>query len=193
MENKKVTKQDLQIVKAKIDIDVLLIDGKKINLTPLAHSSIENHITHADCKTCGAEFEKRYTYEHTCSDCIHKKNVDKYYNMPLVEWDGESCLFDYESDDKYLFNTDDILDYCEENEINPKDLMLVVCTTSNFSTLNFDNWQDEVHEDWEPSAEFEQKLKEFNDFLSKEPTRTWFPTDQRVDISELLLKEINNG
>lgn len=193
MESKKITKKKLQLTKAKIEIDCVIIDNKPINLTPVPHGNIDNYITHLDCKSCGLEFKKRYSHYSTCPDCQHKSNIDKYYTMPLVEWDGKACLFEYLSDDKYFFDTDSIVEYCEDNEINPRDLMLVVCSTSNFSTIGFDNWEEEVHEDWEPSAEFEQKLKEFNDFLSNEPSRTWFPTDKRVDISELLEKEVQNG
>lgn len=193
METKKITKKDLEVIKAKIEIDCILIENKPINLTHVAYSNINNYITHVDCDACGIEFKKRYTYESTCASCQHKKNIDKYYNMPLVEWDGEVLLFDYLNDDKFFSDTEEILDYCEENEIEPKDLMLVICATSNFSTIDcYDQWQDEVHEDWEPSAEFEQKLKEFNDFLTKESTKTWFPTDKRVDVSELLTKKIKN-
>jgi len=193
MESKKITKNDLQVIKAKIEVDCVMIDNKPINLTPVPHTTIDNYITHTDCKSCGNEFKKRYTYDHTCSNCLHKNNIDKYYTFPLVEWDGKACLFDYLSDDKYFFDTESIVEYCEDNEINPRDLMLVVCSTSNFSAIDFDNWAEEVHEDWEPSAEFEKKLQEFNDFLSKESTQTWFPTDKRVDISELLIKEASNG
>lgn len=186
MESKKITKKDLEVIKAKIEVDCIIIDNKPINLSPVAHSRIENYITHVDCDMCGLEFKKRYDYESVCASCKHKEKIDKYNAMPLVEWDGESYLFDYLSDDKYFSDADEILDYCEDNEIEPKDLMLVECTSTNFSQLDFDIWADDVHEDWEPSTEFQEKLKEFNDFLSKKSTNTWFPSKKRVDITELL-------
>lgn len=67
----------------------------------------------------------------------------------------------------------------------PSGLLAVTCTTSNFSQIDFNHWCDEVHEDWEPSAEFEKKLKEFNEFLANEPTKTWWPSNKRVNLSFL--------
>lgn len=182
MENRKFTRKDLPIQKGKIEIDFIEVDGRKINLTIVPHQSIEQFITHDNCMDCGAEFEKRFTYNKRCESCTLKEEYKKYQSLELVEWNGEDalCIF---NDDTYFFDEDDILIYCEDRDIKPSELMLVVCKTSNFSTIDFDQWCDEVHEDWEPSSDFQKKLKEFNDFLEKESTNTWFPTNKRVTIS----------
>jgi len=180
----KVTAKDLPIQKGKVDIEYIEVDGKKINLTPMPHRAIENYLTHTDCQECGSEFKKQYTYEKICMSCQWKKESVKYNSLQLVEWDVETplCLFD---DDKYFFHVDEILDYCYENEMLPSGLKPVTCTTSNFSPIDFDHWCDEVHEDWEPSAEFKKRLKEFNEFLVNESTSTWFASNKRVDLSFL--------
>lgn len=184
MEKKKVTRKDLPIQKGKIEIDFIVVDGKKINLTIIPHQSIEQFVTHDNCIGCGIEFEKIFTYAKRCESCSWKEKVKKYKSLELVKWDYEKplCIYD---DDTYFFDADDIMIYCEDNEIKPSDLMLVICNTSNFSTIDFEHWCDEVHEDWEPSAEFTKKLKEFNEFLQKESTNTWWATNKRVDVSEL--------
>ncbi len=189
MQKKKVTRKDLPIQKGKIEIEFIEVDGKKINLTIVPHQSIEQYITHDDCMDCGIEFKKHFTYAKRCESCAWKEKCKKYQALELVEWDFEAplCIFD---DDTYFFDADDILIYCDDHDIKPSELMLVVCGTSNFSTIDNDHWCDELHEDWEPSAAFEKKLKEFNEFLEKESTNTYWPTNKRVDLSALGLDEM---
>lgn len=184
MEKKKVTRKDLEILKAKTDVECIIIDNKVINLTIVPHQSIENYITHDNCSECGIEFEKHFTYAKLCGQCSWQAKCKKYEALELVEWDNKTplCIFD---DDTYFFDEEGILTYCEDNDIKPSRLMLVLSKTTNFSTIDFDQWCDEVHEDWEPSSEFFQKLKEFNEFLQNESTNTWWATNKRVDISYL--------
>lgn len=187
METTKRTRKDIEIKKGKLNVEYIEIDGKKMNLTPSNHTTIENHITHDDCQDCGEEFEKRFTYDKTCQKCQSKQEKIKYEKLILVDWDGKSALFDFETDDKYFFDISEVAEYCEENEIDPKDLKLVTCTKSSFSPINLDFLTEEVvHEYWEPSKEFEEKLKEFNQWLVSQDTCTWFPSNLRIDISKLL-------
>ncbi|MFD1770836.1 hypothetical protein [Sphingobacterium suaedae] len=181
MDKKKIHRKDLAILKAKIEVDCIMVDNKPINLTPVLHASIQNYCTHDDCKECGIEFEKKYTHDLYCDACLHKRRVDRYKALELVEWDGETPLVIF-GDDQYFFNEDDIISYCEDNECQPNDLMLVVCRTSNLSQIDWDHWMDEVHEDWEPSAELTRRLIEFNEFLSNEPSNTWFEGKKRVTL-----------
>lgn len=189
MEKKKITRKDLPVLKGKIEIEFIEINGKKINLTPSPHSAIENYITHENCIDCGNEFEKRFTYEKSCKDCQNKKESDKYFKLELIEWDGETPLFDYESDNEYFFSLDEVSDYCDENDLKPTDLMLVTCVKTSFPAVDLETITDSgeiVHEDWEPSKEFEDKLKEFNAWLTNQNTNTWLPGNKRVSISEHL-------
>lgn len=181
MAKHKIHRKDLAILKAKIEVDCIMVDNKPVNLTPVPHAHIEKYCTHDDCKVCGSEFEKEYEYDTLCSKCVHQKKVDRYQALELVEWDGETALVLFE-DDLYFFNEDDIISYCEDREIRPSELMLVVCTTSNLSEIDWDHWMDEVHENWEPSSELERRLKEFNEFLANEPSNTWFEGKKRVTL-----------
>lgn len=184
IETKKITEKDLEIVDATIKIKAVIIDGKTINLTPMNCSHIENHITHKICD-CGEEFEKKYTYQKLCANCESKRNSEKYNNLKLVEWDETTPLSLYE-DDKYFFDEESIVEYCDENEVELADLKLVLCSKTSFSPVELDYiCQDGevVHEDWEPSKEFEDKLKEFNNWLVKTDTNTWIPTNFRVNLN----------
>ncbi|WBV60259.1 hypothetical protein PFY12_14620 [Chryseobacterium camelliae] len=184
MEKQKRTREDLVIQEGKITVNFIEVDGKKIVLIPVPHSDIRNHLTHENCENCKKEFEKKFTYERFCHDCQNKKDEENFLHMKLVEWDKETPLYLYDSTDKYFFDYDDILDYCKEEEIELNDLKLVLCSRSYFSPIDLEYITEEVtHEDWEPSEEFNNKLKDFNDWLVKQNTNTWFPTDQRVDLS----------
>lgn len=186
MEKKKVTRNDLKIIDATIKVKAVEIDGKLINLTPQNHGIIENYITHDNC-SCGEEFEKRFTYQKLCSNCENKKNDNSYQSLDLIEWDGYEPLFLFDTDDKYFFNLDDLLDYCSDEELEPSDLRLLNCVKSNFSPIELESICEEVtHEDWEPSKEFEDKLKEFNNWLTNQSTDTWFPGNKRVNISKFI-------
>ena len=186
MENKKVTRKDLTVVKGKIEVDTLIIDNKKINLTPVPHGNIECYITHTDCEDCGKEFEKKYTYDRFCIDCTNQKQQDRYQKLELIQWNGEDALNIY-NDDKYFFNTDEILDYCKENKIETKELNLVTCYQTSFSPIDWETIeQDQTHEDWEPSEEFKTKVNEFNKWLTLQSTNTWMPSNKRINISEYL-------
>lgn len=184
MERKKVTRKDLPVQKGKIDIDFIEVDGRKINLTIVPHQSIDHFITHDNCIDCGIEFEKHFTYAKRCESCAWKEECKKYQALELVEWNGEDalCIF---NDDTYFFSEDDIISYCEDHDIEPSGLMLVLCHKTNFSTIDWEHWCDEVHENWEPSPEFSKRLEEFNEFLQNESTNTWWATNKRVDVSNL--------
>lgn len=186
MEKKKITRKDLTVVKGSIKVDTLLFEGKKINLTPVPHGNIELYITHVDCEQCGTEFEKQYTYDRFCIDCANKIREDKYLKLDLVEWNGKDVLNIY-NDDKYFFDTDEIEEYCEENDIESKDLRLVTCYKTSFSPIDWETIEKEqTHEDWEPSDEFVFKVDEFNKWLTSQSTNTWMPTNKRIDITKYL-------
>lgn len=186
MEKKKVTLKDIIIQKGTIQSDVTVIDGKIINLKPIPHQNIEQYITHRDCDDCGIEFEKHYTYQRYCDNCQSKINKEKYFKLDLVEWNGEDALNLY-NEETYFFNEEDILEFCKENEIDLKDLHLVLCYRTYFYPIDWETIeQDSTHEDWEPSDEFKAKVKEFNEFLVKQSTNTWMPSNKRVDIIKYL-------
>lgn len=99
--------------------------------------------THQLCD-CGAEMERGYTI---CQSCSSKKQMAKYETMPFKEWDGKAplTLFD---DDKHFWDEDSLLDYCEMNEVLPKDLQLVICEPNYASEIEPDDFYcDDLPED----------------------------------------------
>lgn len=186
--NKKITVADLPIQKGKIDIEFIEVEGKKVNLTPINYGNIENYITHKNCDNCGNEFEKQYTYEKLCRECQLKISNEKYFKLDFVEWDGQNAVCLY-NEDQYFFNEEEILEFCDENEINLEDLQLVLCYRTSFSPIDLQNITEELtYEDWEPSDDFMEKFNEFNKWLTAQSTETWMPSNKRIDIIEYFKK-----
>lgn len=115
-----------------------------------------------------------------CSSLIEIEGFQKYLPMALIQIDTEEndiITGRFENDGKQL------LDDHSDNILHAYDYLrsrgyALPCMGLSVEEL--------VNRGW-------IKLKEFNDFLSKESSQTWFPTDKRVDISELLIKEVNNA
>lgn len=182
---KKTTRADLPILKGEIDVEYIEVDGKKLVVSPFGlYTDIHNHITHDNCVDCGKEFEKRFAYDKQCVDCGIAKETEIFLSLELVEWTGEP-LYLFGSTDQYFFSEEDIDDYCDGEDLVKSELRLVICRGTTFAELDFD-WitsdGELVHEDWEPSKEIEDKLREFNDFITAQSTNTYFPTDKRVQL-----------
>jgi len=173
----KINYKDVNIIKGKDAKDYFKVDGGLWNLSE--HYVRLGACTHINCQKCNKEVEKHFSM--ICSERRDTQTIEKYKDLELVEWDGETPLVTYD-EEKYFFSEEDIESYCEENDLDPNQLMLVLCEKSKFTRIDFDFWEDDTHEDWEPSKEFEDKLKEFNRFLMDQSTETWFPSKKRVAI-----------
>lgn len=138
--------------------------------------------THADCGDCGIEFEKDYTYQKLCFSCRGKKEGERFQKLPLVEWDGTTPLMIW-NDDRYFFDEDDIEQYCEDNETTKDQLRLELCQQTSFGEINIgEQFQDDLHEDWEPDGELAELEGKLNDYLKKASTNTWVGSGKRVQL-----------
>lgn len=142
--------------------------------------------THSDCQMCGNEFEKDYTYQRFCTECGSKKDAEKYYELGLVEWDGKSMLCVW-GDDTFFSDLDDALIYCEDNEIDPANLKLVICEETSFGNINIaECLQDYLHENWEPDSELTRIQNELDLYLRKASTNTWTAGNKRIDLTSYI-------
>lgn len=74
---------------------------------------------------------KTYTY---CLECRERRNHERYLKLKEIEWDGETPLVLF-GGDEYFFSSEDIESYCDETDIDEKDLDLVICKPP---TVSFD-------------------------------------------------------
>ena len=78
--------------------------------------------THKRCE-CGMIMKKGYSI---CESCRHKKELEKYRNMPFKEWNGADFLYS-EAADKFFYDSEEIFDYCEEEDVPPESLRFIIC------------------------------------------------------------------
>lgn len=99
--------------------------------------------THRLCK-CGAEVERAYTI---CQACRDRQRTQSYWKLPFREWDGSIPLTLWD-DDRFFFGEDDLLDWCENHDVEPSDLPLVICEPSFAREIDGDDrYCDDLPED----------------------------------------------
>lgn len=89
--------------------------------------------THVKCE-CGNITEKGWL---KCDSCRHKADIEKYNSFPFREWDKKEPVYSYAAD-KYFFEESDLEEYCDEEEVDPKDLRLVLCNPNYLSEVELD-------------------------------------------------------
>lgn len=120
----------------------------------------------------------------SCQDCREEDLPEKYLRLEFKEWDGETPLVIYETDD-YFFDAESIQDYAEDNEIDIKDLKLVICNPVYLNQVCESYWEDALPEDWsvgDVCKEVEQKLKELNEVISKARVASWWAGKYRTTV-----------
>ena len=136
--------------------------------------------THKTCE-CGKIYDKGRT---RCNSCQAKIDMEKYYALPMVEWDGVTpvCTFD---DDKYFFSDEEVLDYLADLDEETSEGRLVLCEPGKLHTIDADNWCDDLSEDGELPPEVQVKLDELNEAIKNAPTVTWWAGKTRINMDPL--------
>lgn len=136
--------------------------------------------THKICE-CGNEMPVSRI---VCDSCYAKVRAEKYWKLPFKEWDRETPLVVYD-DDKFFWDEDQIIEYLEENELNPEDLKLVICEPRYPSPIDSSYWEDDLPEDHELPDELQNKIVELNKFIKTLEPLGWWPTDIRTEYKPI--------
>lgn len=144
---------------------------------PDEHTARWSGCTHVQCG-CGQWHKKSWTL---CDSCRAKKARERYLALPAKEYDGSYvALYD---DDTYFWNEEEILDYCEENEVKKEDLELVFCEPNKLQEIDYDQWNDILPYDSD-GGEFSQELhdavKKLNEVIRNHKPVSWMPGKVRV-------------
>jgi hypothetical protein len=102
--------------------------------------------------------------------------------LPVVEWNGKDpiCLYNTY---QYFFGYDDLIDYCEQEEVDKKDLMLVLCEPMKLRTLDSDFFADCLAYEQELPEEIQKAIDEFNAKIAAYPhVISWVPTNKRIKL-----------
>ena len=140
--------------------------------------------THEKCETEGCEnlVEKRLFYT-VCDECRDAAKVKKFDSYPTVPWDGETPLMLYDSD-IFFFDSDSILYFCEENEMDPVELKVLLCNPVPYPRFDIDNFLAGVmSEDGDIPEEVIDAADKLNSALSKMEPQLWESTDVAVILS----------
>ena len=132
--------------------------------------------THILCRDCGCATTKGRL---VCDPCYRKRRDAMYQALPVVEWDGETPLCTWDSDD-YFFSAEEVEEYVYDHGIDPADLQLVVCKPLRLSTIDVDHWADDMPEDGELPPEVEAALDVLNRAIEDVGPVGWHAGAQRV-------------
>lgn len=145
------------------------------------HAARYDGCTHRKCEYCGTLCEKRYN---ACKSCRDKRKKEAFMALPVVEWDGKDPICLYHSD-QYFFEYNDLTDYCEQEEVDKKDLMLVLCEPVELRTLDYDFFEDCLDDEQELPEEIQKAIDEFNAKIAAYPhVISWVPANKRIEFKE---------
>lgn len=146
------------------------------------HMARYSGCTHVLCSKCKKEYVERGRTK--CKKCQHTDYINAYSKMPYKDWDGVTPITLYDSDE-YFMDIDDLFFYTEENEVNPKDLMLVLCDPIYPRLLDTDYWEDDLPDpDYDIPEELERLISEFNERVKKIDIISWIPGKYRTTVEE---------
>lgn len=145
------------------------------NMPDSEHRARYSSCTHLKC-ACGELMQKGWV---KCEKCRKKDSIEKYNTLLFREYNGE-IVYSHLADE-YFCDEDAIIDYCEDNEIQPESLRLVFCKPLHFTEIDGSIWDDALPED---SEELPEKLIEainaLNATIKTLPPASYIPSDIRT-------------
>jgi len=129
-------------------------------------------------------------YRIRCDVCQAKVDEKDYEKLEQTDWDYKTPITLFRGDD-YFFDTDDLISFCEEKDIKPEDLQLVLCEPYKAPMFSIDDHlYDALPEDWTANDlgnkdhmnpyELEKIV---NDWLKAVGTISWHPSNIRVLVT----------
>lgn len=135
--------------------------------------------THVKCSRCDKPCEKGWT---ACSDCRDIKDREKYDAMPKARWDGVQMI---SAGDDYYYDLESFLEHCEDEGVEPADLLPLLCEPNYAREVEPDFWCDELAEDGELPAELEAALEALNTVIRQHRfVLSWSPGKTALDCSQ---------
>jgi hypothetical protein len=141
------------------------------------HMARWSSCTHLKCE-CGKLMSKGWT---KCDECRIKAEIERCNQLCFKEYDG-GLVYSYLAD-KYFRNSNEIEDYCSDEEIDPRDLRLVFCEPNRFSQIHSDYWDDVLPEDSEEElpTKLQKALDNLNKVILEMPPASYYPSNTRTE------------
>ena len=141
------------------------------------HNARFSSCTHIKC-VCGKLMTRGWT---KCEECRSNQEIERYNKLPFEKYDGGIVYS--EMADKYFRDADEIEEYCEENDVDAKDLRLVFLEPNKFSEIDADYWEDVLPEDSEGElpTKLQEALDNLNKVISELPPASYYPGKTRTE------------
>ncbi|OTA14070.1 hypothetical protein Xbed_03743 [Xenorhabdus beddingii] len=111
-----------------------------------------------------------YSY---CSICHEESRQQKFMAMRRQKWDGETPLVIFDTD-QYFFYEDSLNAYCDEHEVTPSELQLVICEPNYPAEINGEDYfTDDLPEDGELPDELQRAFDALNAVIRNSPPLSW--------------------
>ena len=145
---------------------------------------------------CGGRREKRRT---CCSLCQQKKDTERWYAKPAVQWDGQYPIA-LAGDDRFFFSADELTDYLAWGEFDDDTLQqsdiaisrrleylrIVSCQANggrHFSMAEY--LEDEVDPEYDWSYDSEEIDAAVNAWIAKHAPFSFYSTNVRLDLDSI--------
>lgn len=138
--------------------------------------------THRKCEKCGGIIGK-HDY---CRPCHAKAEIEKYEKMERKPWNGTDALYS-QADDLYFFDAGELDQYCEDEEVKPESLRLIICVPTHAHTIDpNDYYCDDLPEDGELPDDIAAAFQELNDAIRESKSiLSWSPGKFAADFAEV--------
>jgi hypothetical protein len=150
------------------------------------HGARWSGCTHMTCE-CGKIFDKGSI---RCDSCQAKIDSEKYYALPMVEWDEVTPVCE-DKNDKYFFDKESLMDemYWQLEEAKKRGeepvMHLLLCEPHYLHLLDGSEWEDDLPEEGELSDAAGKAIDALNAVLKAEGPSCWFPGKKRIDVDAL--------
>ncbi|CDM88225.1 hypothetical protein [Xenorhabdus bovienii] len=108
-----------------------------------------------------------------CELCHTEERHNRFNAMERQQWDRETPLVIFDTD-QYFMDEDDLDDYCDEHQIKPSELQLVICEPNHPSEIDGEDYfHDVLPPDGELPYELQQAFNALNAVIRNSPPLSW--------------------
>ncbi len=152
------------------------------------HGARWSGCTHQTCE-CGKPYVKGRV---RCDSCQAKVDTDKYYALPVIEWDEVTPVCDYGSDN-YYFDMDTVLDVLHDAQEDAKkrgedpEVRLVICEPHYLHMIEGSDWYDDLADDGDGELPDEvcKAIDAFNEVIKAQGPSCWEAGKKRINLEPL--------
>ncbi|WP_445494636.1 hypothetical protein [Photorhabdus sp. SF281] len=150
------------------------------------HTARYSGSTHRKCKNNPEHpIFRRNDY---CSICREEKNNEEFNAMERKEWDWETPIVIFNTD-QYLWNECDLLEYCDENNVSPQELKLVICEPNFPDEIDGEYYfRNDLPDDGELPAELQRAFDILNIAIRNCGPLSW----SQGNIAAIIGDDVNN-